>query len=73
MKFVFETVAETQGASLAAASIFTENVLSAIERLAQLNIELTRTAFEKSAEMTLVCLKAENAFAWHAFNRSGEA
>ena len=46
MKFVFETVAETQGASLAAASIFTENVLSAIERLAQLNIQLTRPAFD---------------------------
>lgn len=73
MKFIFETVAETQNASLVAAGIFTDNFLAAIERLAQLNIEVTRSVFEKSAEMTVVCLKTENAFAWHPFKGSGEA
>jgi len=73
MKFIFETVAETQNASLVAAATFTDNALAVIERLAQLNIELTRTAFEKSAEMTVVCLKTRNAFAWHPFKGSGEA
>lgn len=73
MKFIFETVAETQNASLVAAGIFTDNFLAAIERLVQLNIEASRNVFEKSAEMTLVCLNTENAFAWHPLQGSGEA
>lgn len=73
MKFVFETVAETQNASLEAAGILTDNLLAAIERLVQLNIEASRSVFEHSAELTLVCLKTDNPFAWHRLKRLSEA
>lgn len=75
MKFIFETVAETQKTSLAAALDFTDSVLLVVERLTQLNIEVSRAALEQSSEMTLLCLNgclAEgNAFAWHTGTVSG--
>ena len=68
MNFVFETAAETQKSTLAAAGVFAENYLVAIERLTQLNLEVTRTAFEKSSEMAVVCLNAweanDSPFIW---------
>ena len=71
MKLVFETVAETQKDTLAAAGVFTDNFLVVIERLTQHNIEVTRNAFEKSSEMALVCLDSylakENTLAWNSF------
>ena len=73
MKSVFETVAETHNTSLAAAGIFTDNVLNSIERLAQLNIEFARAAFENSAELTLVFLQTENVFARYPLNGSVKA
>lgn len=75
MKFIFETVAETQKTSLEAAVGFTDTFLIVFERLTQLNIEVTRTAFEKSSEMTKLCLDgclAEgNAFGWNVGVESG--
>lgn len=76
MTFVFETVAETQKASLAAVGVFTDNFLVVIEHMTQLNIELTRTALEKSSEMSLYCLEGclatENPFAWKPFVESAD-
>lgn len=51
MKFAFEAVAETQKTTLSAAGAFAGSVLDVTERLVQLNIEVSRAAFEKSAEM----------------------
>ena len=69
MNFVFETAAETHKSTLAAAGVFAENYLVAIERLTQLNLEVTRTAFERSSELTLACLDActttKSPFAWN--------
>lgn len=75
MKFIFETVAETQQTSLAAALDFTDSVLLVVERLTQLNIEVSRAAFEQSSAMTLLCLNSGlaegNAFAWNSGVESG--
>ncbi len=75
MKLLFETVAETQKNSLAAATDFADNCLIAAERLARLHIEVSRTALEQSSAMTLHCLEScldeDNAFAWHAGVESG--
>lgn len=56
MKFAIETVAATQQTTLAAVGVFTESVLETTERLMQLNIEVTRTAFESSAALAQECL-----------------
>lgn len=70
MESLFETITEKQKSSLEAAASFTDNCLIVVERLTQLNIDVTRTAFEKSAEMTLLCLEGslakENACSWYA-------
>lgn len=72
MKFVFETVAESQKDALTAAGAFTDNLLVVIERLTQLNIEVSRSAFEKSSELALVCLNGylskENPFVRNSFS-----
>lgn len=56
MKFLFEKVAESQKDTLTAAGAFTDNLLIVMERLTQLNIEVSRSAFEKSSELALVFL-----------------
>ncbi len=56
MKFLFKKVAESQKDTLTAAGAFTDNLLIVIERLTQLNIEVSRSAFEKSSELALVFL-----------------
>ena len=56
MQLIIESVAETQKTSLAAVADFTDNYLLIVERMAQLHIEVSRTAFEQSAEIALLCL-----------------
>ena len=56
MQLIIESVAETHKTSLAAVADFTDNYLLAIERMTQLHIEVSRTAFEQSAEIALLCL-----------------
>jgi hypothetical protein len=56
MQLIIESVAETQKTSLAAVADFTDNYPLAIERMTQLHIEVSRTAFEQSAEIALLCL-----------------
>lgn len=56
MMFIFKTFAESQKTSLDAAAGFTDGCLIAAERLMQLNLEVSRMAFEKSSEMVLLCL-----------------
>ena len=51
MQLIIESVAETQKTSLAAVADFTDNYLLIVERMAQLHIEVSRTAFEQSAEL----------------------
>lgn len=58
MESFFRTITETQTTSLEAAASFTDSCLIVVERLAQLNVEVTRTAFEKSSEMALLCLES---------------
>lgn len=59
MESFFETITETQKTSLEAAASFTDSCLIvARERINQLNIEVTLTFFEKSAEMALLCLES---------------
>ncbi len=57
MKLFLETVTETQKNSLDAAAGFADTCLVVAERLTQLNIEVTRTTFEKSWEIALHCLE----------------
>lgn len=75
MKSIFETVVEAQKTSLEAAFGFTDSYLVVFERLTQLNIEVTHTAFEKSAEIALVCLDGcfaeETPFGWNTGAQSG--
>ena len=58
MQLIIESVAETQKTSLAAVADFTDNYLLIVERMAQLHIEVSRTAFEQSAELALLCERA---------------
>lgn len=51
MALFSETVSASQKASFEAAANFADSYLGVVERLTQLNIDATRTAFEKSAEM----------------------
>lgn len=75
MESIFETITEAQKNSLEAAAGFSDNWLVVIERLAQLNIEVTRTAFEKTMEMALLGLAGSlsqgNDFGWNASVQSG--
>ena len=57
MESFFEVITETQKTSLKAAASFTDTYLIVVERIAQLNIEVARIAFEQSAEMALLCLE----------------
>ena len=54
MESFFEAITETQKTSLEAAASFTDTYLIVVERIAQLNIEVARAAFEKSSEMALL-------------------
>ena len=58
MESFFEAITETQKTSLEAAASFTDTYLIVVERIAQLNIEVARAAFEKSSEMALLCLES---------------
>lgn len=58
MESFFKTITETQTTSLEAAANFTDSCLIVVERLAQLNVVVTRTVFEKSSEMALFCLES---------------
>lgn len=75
MESIFETITEAQKTSLEAAAGFSDNWLVVIERLTQLNIEVSRTAFEKSLEMALLGLDGGlsqgNDFGWNASVQSG--
>ena len=75
MQLIIESVAETQKTSLAAVADFTDNYLLAIERMTQLHIEVSRTAFEQSAEIALLCLHgsfaADKMGLWNAGLQSG--
>lgn len=70
MESLFEMITDTQKYSLKAAASFSDTCLIVAERLTQLNIDVTRTAFEKSAEMALLCweggLAKEHACNWYA-------
>lgn len=57
MESFFEIFTQTQKNALEAAASFTDTSLLVVERITQLNIELTRTAFEQSSEMGLFCLE----------------
>jgi hypothetical protein len=57
MEAFFTTITETQNNSLEAATSFTNSCLIVVERITQLNIEVTRITFEQSAEMALLCLE----------------
>lgn len=56
MQMILEAVTKTQQTSLEATGDFTNTCLAVTERLTQLNIEVTRAAFEQSSEMALFCL-----------------
>ena len=56
MKFILQSVTETQKNSLDATASLTNTCLVITERLARLNLEISRTAFEKSSEITLLYL-----------------
>jgi len=75
MQLIIERVAETHKTSLAAVADFTDNYLLAIERMTQLHIEVSRTAFEQSAEIALLCLHgsfaADKMGLWNAGLQSG--
>lgn len=58
MKLALEAVAATQKTTLAAAGAFAGSVFDVTERLVQLNIEVSRAAFEQSAEMAREYLDA---------------
>ena len=58
MESFFEAITETQKTSLEAAASFTDTYLIVVERIAHLNIEVARTAFEESSEMALLCLES---------------
>ena len=58
MMFFIQTVAETQKSMLAAAGVFAESVLSTTGRVMELDIELTRTAVETSADVARECIDA---------------
>lgn len=57
MELFFEIFTQTQKNSLEAAASFTDTCLVVVERMTQLNIELTRTAIEQSSEMGQLCLE----------------
>lgn len=75
MKSLFETIAATQKTSLEATASFTDTCLIVVERLTQLNIDVTRTAFEKSSEVALLCwedsLSQGNVSGWNDAFQSG--
>lgn len=75
MQLIIESVAETQKTSLAAVADFTDNYLLIVERMAQLHIEVSRTAFEQSAELALLCLQgglsADKMGLWNTGLQSG--
>lgn len=59
MKLALESFVETQQSNLQAISIFAETFWVVSERLTQLNIEVTRSAVEKCAELTMECINAQ--------------
>lgn len=75
MQLIIESVAETQKTSLAAVADFTDNYLLIVERMAQLHIEVSRTAFEQSAELALLYLQgglsADKMGLWNTGLQSG--
>lgn len=74
MKFIFETFAEAQQTTLAAAFSLADRYLIAAERFTRLHIEASRTAFEKSSEMASLCLEGNllsgATSGWQAFVQS---
>lgn len=58
MESFFDAITETQKTSLEAVASFTDTYLIVVERIAQLNIEVTRAAFEKSSEMAQLSLES---------------
>lgn len=75
MQLIIESVAETQKTSLAAVADFTDNYLLIVERMTQLHIEVSRTAFEQTAELALLCLhgglSADKMALWNSGLQSG--
>lgn len=75
MELLFGTIAASQKASFEAAANFTDSCLGVVERLTQLNIDVTRATVEKSSEIALlVCesrLLQANVSGWNAALQSG--
>lgn len=75
MELFFEAIADSQKASFEAAASFADSCLVVVERLAQLNMEVARTALEQSSEMALFCLEDSamkgHSSVWNASLQSG--
>lgn len=69
MKSIIETIVETQKISLDTATGYANTYLLFVEQITQFNIDATRTALEKSAEVSLLCLEEslaqQNTSGWH--------
>lgn len=69
MKSIIGTIVETQKVSMDVASNYANTYLLFVEQITQCNIDATRSAFEKSAEVSRLCLEEpaaqENISAWN--------
>ncbi len=57
MELFFAIFTQTQKNALEATADLTDTCLVVVERMTQLNLEVARTTFEKSAELGLLCLE----------------
>lgn len=64
MKSIIETLMETQKISLDAATSYANTYLLFVEQVTQVNIDTSRSALEKSAEVSRFCLE-------ESFDRQG--
>ena len=69
MKSIIETILETQNVSIDVANNYANTYLLFVEQITQCNIDATRSAFEKSAEVSRLCLEEsiaqKNISAWN--------
>ncbi len=69
MKSIIGSIVETQKVSMDVASNYANTYLLFVEQITQCNIDATRSAFEKSAEISRLCLEEsiaqENISAWN--------
>lgn len=75
MALISETISASQKASFEAVASFTDSCFGVVERLTQLNIDVTRATVEKSSEMGLFFWEASllqgNVASWHSALQSG--